>query len=96
VQAFLDRVNVEKTSTYWERLEFNEDGTTLMLTGKKVEGCACACADCSQPPLSLCQYCCKTFQQELFGMLLGQKVEVKITEAYLLGDARCSTTIHLV
>ena len=96
VQAFLDRVNIEKTSKYWERLEFMEDGTMLVLTGRKVEGCACAFADCSQPPKSLCHYCCKNFQQELFRMLLGQKVEVKITEAYLLGDERCSTTIHLV
>ena len=96
VQAFLDWVNVEKASKYWERLEFTEDGTTLILTGKKVEGCACAFADCAQPPLSLCHYCCKNFQQELFGMLLGQKVEVEITEAYLLGDERCNTTILLV
>jgi predicted ArsR family transcriptional regulator len=96
VQAFLDRVNIEKASKYWERLAFTEDGTTLVLTGKKVEGCACAFADCAQPPLSLCHYCCKSFQQELFGMLLGQKVEVEITEAYLLGNERCSTIIHLV
>jgi hypothetical protein len=96
VQAFLDRVNVQRASKYWERLEFSEDGTTLTLTGKKVQGCACAFADCAQPPLSLCHYCCKNFQQELFGTLLGQKVEVRITEAYLLGDERCSTTVHLV
>jgi len=96
VQAFLDWVNVEKASKYWERLEFTEDGTTLILTGKKVEGCVCSFADCAQPPLSLCHFCCKNFQQELFGMLLGRKVEVKITAAYLLGDGRCSTTIHLV
>jgi predicted ArsR family transcriptional regulator len=96
VQAFLDRVNVQRASKYWERLEFTEDRTVLVLTGKKVAGCACAFADCSQPPLSLCHYCCKNFQQELFGTLLGQKVEVTITESYLLGDERCSTTIHLV
>ena len=96
VQAFLDRVNVERASKYWEKLEFTEDRTMLVLTGKKVQGCACAFADRSQPPQSLCHYCCKNFQQELFGMLLGQKVEVHITESYLLGDERCSTTIHLV
>jgi len=95
VQAFLDRVNIEKASKYWERLEFNEDHSTLILTGKKVEGCACAFADCSQPPKSLCLYCCKNFQQELFGTLLGQKVEVEITEAFLLGDECCSTRIYL-
>jgi hypothetical protein len=96
VQAFLDRVNQEHASKYWERLEFTEDRTMLILTGKKVQGCACAFADCSQPPQSLCHYCCKSFQQELFGMLLGQRVEVTITESYLLGGERCSTTIHLV
>ena len=96
VPAFLDWVNVEKASKYWEGLEFSEDGTTLILTGRQVEGCACAFADCPQPPLSLCHTCCTSFQQALFGMLLGRKVEVKVTEAYLLGDERCSTTIHLV
>jgi hypothetical protein len=95
VQAFLDRVNVQHASKYWERLEFTEDRTTLILTGRKVQGCACAFADYSQPPLSLCYYCCKNFQQELFGTLLGRKVEVRITESYLLGGERCSTTIHL-
>jgi predicted ArsR family transcriptional regulator len=96
VQAFLDRVNVQHASKYWERLEFTEDRTVLILTGKEVAGCACAFADCSQPPESLCHYCCKDFQQGLFGTLLGQKVEVNITESYLLGGKRCSTTIHLV
>jgi hypothetical protein len=95
VQAFLDRVNIEKASKYWERLEFDENHTMLILTGRKVEGCACAFADCSQPPQSLCHYCCKNFQQELFGTLLGHEVEVEITEAFLLGDERCSTRIHL-
>ena len=96
VQAFLDRVNVEKASRYWERLEFTEDGRALILTGKKVEGCACAFADCTDPPLSLCRYCCKNMQQQMFGTLFGQKVKVEITEAYLLGDERCSTIIHLI
>ena len=96
VQAFLDRVNIEHASKYWERLEFTDDRTKLVLTGRQVQECACAFAACSQPPRSLCQYCCKNFQQELFGMLLGQSVEVTVTEAYLLGGERCSTVIHLV
>ena len=96
VQAFLDRVNIQQASKYWERLEFSEDRAILILTGKIVQGCACAFADCSQPPQSLCHYCCKSFQQELFGMLLGQKVEVTITESYLLGGERCSTIIHII
>jgi hypothetical protein len=96
VQAFLDWVNIQHASKYWERLEFSEDRTTLILTGKTVQGCACAFSDCPQPPQSLCHYCCKNFQQELFGMLLGQKVEVDITASYLLGDERCNTIIRLV
>jgi hypothetical protein len=94
VQAFLDRVNIEKKSKYWEKLEFNEDRTILTLTGKKVVGCACAFADIKEPPKSLCYYCCKNFQQELFGKLLGRKVEVEITSSFLLGDERCNTVIH--
>lgn len=94
VQAFLDRVNVQHKSKYWERLEFNKEKTALILTGKRVEGCACAFADCSNPPKSLCHYCCRNFQQELFGTLLGKRVRVEITESVLLGDDRCSTLIH--
>lgn len=96
VQAFLDMVNVQHASTYWEKLEFTEDQTTLVLTGKIVQRCACALSECPEPPLSLCHYCCKAFQEEFFSTLLGRKVEVRITEAFLLGGERCSTTIHLV
>ena len=96
VQAFLDRVNIEKKSKYWRKLEFNQEHTILTLIGRKVEGCACAFADCTQPPKSLCYYCCKNFQQELFGILLGKKVKVEITKAYLLGDDRCNTLIHII
>ena len=96
VQVLLDEINIEGKSPYWERLEFTEDGTMLILTGRKVENCACSFADCPEPPTSLCHYCCKNFQQVLFGELLGRKVEVDITEAYLLGGERCSTIIRLV
>ena len=96
VQAFLDWINVQQASKYWEKLEFNDDRTLLILTGKKVEGCACAFADCAEPPHSLCSYCCKNFQQELFGMLLGRKVAVKITDSFLFGSERCNTVIHLL
>ena len=95
-QAFLDRVNLQKADKYWERLEFTEDAKTLVLTGRKVQRCACRFADCPQPPLSLCHYCCKSFQQEFFRRLLGREVEVKITASFLLGDDRCSTEIYLV
>ena len=96
VQAFLDWVNVQQGSKYWEKLEFSAHGRTLFLTGRIVAQCACAFAACPQPPLALCHSCCKAFQQEFFRTLLGQEVEVEITTAFLLGDDRCSTAIHLV
>ena len=95
LEAFLDWVNVKKGSRYWERLEPAADGRTLVLTGKEVDGCACAFADCGDPPTSLCRHCCRRMQEELFGLLLGRKVEVRVTEAFLLGDKRCSTEIVL-
>lgn len=95
-QAFLDWVNTQQASKYWARLEYSEDGRALILTGRVVEGCACAFASCSNPPQSLCHYCCKGFQEAFFQALLGQKVEVEITEAYMLGNQRCSTKIHLI
>ncbi len=85
VQGFLDWVNVEHASKYWERLEFTQDGTALVLTGKVVEGCACAFADCAQPPLSLYHHCCKNFQQELFGMLLGRAEQIPTSSGSYTG-----------
>ena len=96
VQEFLDWVNVEGASRYWERLEFNADHTQLILTGRFVEGCACAFADRAQPPLALCLHCCKSLQEALFSTLLQRPVEVEITAAFLLGDERCNTIIHLM
>jgi len=96
VQALLDWVNVEDKSPYWEKLEFNEDKSILYLTGKKVPGCACAFGEGERPPVSLCKYCCKTFQEDIFGTLFRKKVEVEITESLILGGERCSTAIHLL
>ncbi len=95
-QAFLDSVNVQHQSRYWESLIFSEDKKTLVLTGRKVESCACPFAACDQPPLSLCHHCCKSFQQVYFETLFGQAVSVEITSSYLLGDERCSTLIHFL
>jgi hypothetical protein len=96
VQSFLDRINVQQKSRYWESLVFSEDQTALVLTGRKVEGCACAFADCDQPPRSLCHYCCKQFQEAYFKALFGKEVEVEITESFLFGHERCSTIIRFV
>lgn len=95
IQKLLDTVNVQHRSTYWERLVFSADRSRLTLTGKEVERCACSFAECGDPPLSLCNYCCKHFQQLIFGSILGKRVEVTITESYLRGDKRCSTVIEI-
>jgi hypothetical protein len=96
VQAFLDRINVQHQSVYWESLVFSADQSQLILTGKEVDECACPFAACSAPPMSLCTYCCKSFQEKIFSSLLGRPVEVSITAAYLRGDKRCSTVINLL
>lgn len=92
----LDRVNVHHKSKYWQSLKFSKDKKKLILTGRKVKDCVCAFADCAKPPMSLCYYCCKNFQQEFFRTLFGKKVDVKITKSYLLGNERCSTVIRFV
>jgi hypothetical protein len=96
VQLFLDNVNLHHKSKYWESLVFSEDGRRLILTGKEVDGCACSYAACEAPPLALCNHCCRSFQQELFGTLLGKPVKVTITASYLLGNKRCSTVIDIL
>ncbi len=95
VQKFLDHVNIDDKSPYWEKLEFNEDKTILYLTGKKVSRCVCSFGNTSTPARSLCLYCCKRFQENLFGTLFDRPVEVEITESSILGGTRCSTAIHL-
>ncbi len=95
VQRLLDDVNIKGKSPFWEKLEFNEDKTILYLTGKKTSRCVCAFGNTPTPPKSLCLYCCKLFQENLFGTLFNRKVEVEITESSILGGERCSTAIHL-
>lgn len=95
VQAFIDRVNIDHKSPYWEKFAFSEDRSILYLTGKVVDKCACVFAECADPPLSLCRHCCKAFQENIFSTLFGCNVEVEITEGFLLGDNRCSTAIHI-
>jgi hypothetical protein len=95
IQAFLDRVNVEHASPYWEKLEFNPEKTILYLTGKPVEKCVCGFAGREKPAKSLCNYCCKTFQETMFGELFRHKVEVRITKSAIYGDDRCNTEISL-
>jgi hypothetical protein len=94
-QKLLDEVNHEGKAPYWEKLEFNKEKTILHLTGKKVTGCVCSFGNSKTPPKSLCLYCCKTFQENLFGTVLNKKVRVEITESSILGGERCSTAIYL-
>jgi len=94
-KKFLDNINVQHNSKFWESLVFSADQSRLILTGKEVDGCACSYAAGDAPPLALCNHCCKNFQQELFSYLLGKPVEVTITESYLLGGKRCSTIIDI-
>jgi hypothetical protein len=83
-------------SPYWEKLEFSEDKKRLYLTGKEVQSCACAYNNDKIQMKSLCNYCCKKFQETLWGDLLKKKVSVEITESIILGGKRCNTVIHIL
>ncbi len=95
IQRVIDDVNVRDLSPHWERLQFNEDKSILYLTGKKVTRCVCPLGDLENPPKSLCNYCCKRFQEEVFGTFIEKEVTVEITDSYILGGERCSTAIHI-
>lgn len=92
LQDFFDHINSNK-DTYWEKIEYNPETSTIKITGKVVDRCVCPYASPENPPKSLCYHCCLHFQKCMFEMLLDKKVEVKVDEAFLLGGNRCSTTI---
>ncbi len=95
IDTVIEEVNNQHKSRYWEELRFNDDKSILHLKGRVVDACACALAQKERVNKSLCAYCCKRFQEHVFEYLIGQKVEVEITEAYMLGGQRCSTAIHI-
>jgi hypothetical protein len=94
VKSFFDMVNSNK-DTYWEKIEYNPETSAIKITGRLADRCACSYAQCENAPKSLCKYCCKNFQKQMFEMLLDKKVKVQIDESFLLGDKRCSTTVFV-
>jgi hypothetical protein len=96
IQRFLDNVNVDRKSPFWEKLELTNNGTRLILTGREVDRCVCAFADDSRPIPALCTHCCKQFQTELFTYLFGKTVDVTITESSAYGGKRCSTIVDIL
>jgi hypothetical protein len=93
-EEFFNRVKRGK-SRYWEKLEYDKDKSVITLVGRKFQTCVCEYGQCEEPPKSLCNYCCKRFQEEMFGLLLEKKVNVRIDESIILGGERCSTTIFV-
>ena len=95
LKGYFDRVNSNK-DTYWEKIEYNPDDSTIKITGKPADRCACSYAQCEKPPLSLCNYCCIGFQKTFFEMLLEKPAtKVRLDESYLMGGTRCSATIFI-
>jgi len=94
LKGYFDMVNSNQ-ATYWEKLEYDPETSIITVTGRIVDKCVCPFAQCEDPPKSLCNYCCKNFQKAMFEILLDKKVEVRIDEAFLLGNNRCSTTIFV-
>lgn len=91
---FFNRVQ-RGESKYWEKLEYDKKKSVITLVGRKFQSCVCEYGQCEEPPKSLCNYCCKRFQEELFGLLLEKKVNVRIDESIILGGERCSATIFV-
>lgn len=94
LKGFFDHYNSNK-DTYWEKIEYDPDTSTIKITGKVVDRCACPYAQSDNRPVSLCNYCCISFQKSMFEMLLDKKVTVKNDETFLLGGKRCSSTIYV-
>jgi len=93
-EEFFNRVK-RGGSKYWEKLEYDKEKSVITLVGRKFQSCVCEYGQCNEPPKSLCNYCCKRFQEELFGILLEKNVNVRIDESIILGGERCSTTIFV-
>ena len=95
IKGYFNYINSGQ-DTYWEKIVYDADSSTITITGKKVDRCACAYAQNENPPLSLCHTCCTNFQKVMFEMLLDKPVtKVQTDEAYLLGGNRCSTTLYI-
>lgn len=95
IQGYFSYINSGQ-DTYWEKIEYDSDASTIKITGKIVTKCACAYAQLENPPLSLCNTCCPNFQKVMFEMLLDKTVtKVQIDDAFLQGGNRCSTTLFI-
>jgi hypothetical protein len=94
LKSFFDMVNSNK-DTYWERINYDPETSTIKVIGKPVDRCACPYAQAANAPKSLCNYCCVNFQVKMFEMLLDKPVKVQLDESFLLGGKRCSTTIFV-
>lgn len=96
LKSFFDYINnhTNKNSD-WEKIEYDPVLSTIKITGKPADRCACAYAQEKNPPKSLCNYCCKSFQKHMFEMLVDKPVKVQLDESFLLGGKRCNVTIFV-
>jgi hypothetical protein len=94
-QGYIAFVNQGRAHN-WEKIEYDQAGGVLKVTGRKSGKCVCPYAQCPQPAKALCTHCCKAFQTELFKTMTGREVTVRIDETILLGGERCRTTIRLL
>ncbi len=96
LKGFFDYINSHtNTNSDWEKIEYDPILSTIKITGKPADRCACPYAQAANPPKSLCNYCCKNFQKNMFEMLLDKTVKVQLDETFLLGGKRCSVTIFV-
>jgi len=92
--GLIETVN-KGNSSRWEKIEYSPENKVLKVTGRK-SPCNCVYSQGQKPPKSLCNYCCKSFMQELFGTLFEKKVKATIDESIILGGERCSATFKIL
>jgi len=96
LKSFFDDINNHTNpESDWEKIKYDPELSEIKITGKPADRCACPYAQEANPPKSLCNYCCTSFQKIMFEMLLEKPVKVQLDETFLLGGKRCNVTIFV-
>lgn len=89
-EAFLK----ELESQYIEKVIYDKEKQTISLRGKKQDNCVCAFAGGKNISPGFCN-CSRGYMKEMFTMVTGKPVEVKLDESVIRGSDRCSFTVQM-
>jgi predicted ArsR family transcriptional regulator len=91
VEGFLKHIQEQ----WGDEAEFDASSNEIRIQGKKRDQCFCPFVDQSLTPKDFCN-CSMGWQKEIYEMILGKKVDVRIDSSVLRGDERCGMTIKPV